>query len=83
MAEEKKFVRSTSDKMIAGVCGGLAQYFGIDATIVRALFVFFSLWVGGGVLVYIVLWVIMPEEGGTSIVEDVTSSSSSDAGDAE
>jgi len=70
---EKKFVRSTTDKMVAGVCGGLAKYFDIDVTIVRVLFVLFALAGGPGILAYIILWIVMPEEGGTSIAEDVTS----------
>jgi phage shock protein PspC (stress-responsive transcriptional regulator) len=61
--EGKKLYRSTTDKMLAGVCGGLAQYFGIDATIVRlifALLVFFG--VGSGIVLYIILALIMPLE---------------------
>lgn len=75
MAESKKFVRSTTDKMVAGVCGGLAKYFDIDTTIVRVLFVLFALAGGPGILAYIILWIVMPEDGGTSVVEDMTSSS--------
>lgn len=74
MAAEKKFTRSTTDKMIAGVAGGLAKYFDIDATIVRVLFVLFALAGGPGILAYIILWIVMPEEGGTSIVDDMSSS---------
>lgn len=60
---EKKLARSTTDRMIAGVAGGLAEYFDIDATLVRALFVIVTLLGGSGVLLYIILWVIMPESG--------------------
>lgn len=60
--EEKKLTRSASDKMIAGVCGGLAKYFGIDAVLVRILFVLFALAGGPGILLYIILWIVMPEE---------------------
>ena len=61
--ESKKLYRSNTDKMLAGVCGGLAQYFGIDSTIVRlifALLVFFG--VGSGIVLYIILALIMPLE---------------------
>jgi phage shock protein C len=61
--ENKKLYRSNTDKMLAGVCGGLAQYFGIDSTIVRlifALLVFFG--VGSGLILYIILALIMPLE---------------------
>ena len=61
----KKLFRSTSDKMIGGVCGGLAQYLEIDSTIVRiisAIIIFFS-W-GVGLAAYIVAWIIVPEDAG-------------------
>ena len=58
---EKKLVRPSSDRMIAGVCAGLGNYFGIDPTIIRILFVLFAIFVGGGILVYIILWLVMPE----------------------
>lgn len=58
---EKKLMRSTTDKMVAGVCGGLAEYFDIDATLVRALFVIVTLLGGSGLLIYIILWLVMPE----------------------
>jgi phage shock protein PspC (stress-responsive transcriptional regulator) len=61
--EGKKLYRSNTDRMLTGVCGGLAQYFGIDSTLVRlifALLVFFG--VGSGLILYIVLAVIMPLE---------------------
>ena len=61
--EGKKLYRSKTNKMIAGVCGGLAQYFGIDATVVRlilALLVFFGM--GSGILLYIILAILMPLE---------------------
>jgi len=61
--ETKKLYRSKTDKMISGVCGGLAQYFGVDATVVRlvfALLVFFG--VGSGVLLYIILAIVVPLE---------------------
>lgn len=61
--ESKKLYRSKTDKMISGVCGGLAQYFGVDATLVRlvfALLVFFG--VGSGVLLYIIMAIVVPLE---------------------
>ncbi|MCA9872057.1 MAG: PspC domain-containing protein [Ardenticatenaceae bacterium] len=59
---EKKLVRARDDRWFAGVCGGLGQYFGIDSTVIRVLFVLFSVFVGGGIIAYIILWIIMPEE---------------------
>ncbi len=59
---EKRLVRVEEGKMIAGVCTGLAQYLGVDVTIVRLLFALLTLFVGGGVLLYLILWLIMPME---------------------
>lgn len=60
MAEERKMVRS-ADKMIAGVCGGLAEYLNIDVVLIRVAFVLLGLAGGPGILLYIILWVVMPE----------------------
>jgi phage shock protein C len=57
----KKLYRSRSNRMLAGVCGGLADYFGIDPTIVRILMVLFALAGGPGLILYIVLLLIIPE----------------------
>jgi phage shock protein C len=57
---ERKLTKSTTNKMLAGVCGGLAEYFQVDATIIRLLWVVFSLCGGSGVLAYIAAAIIMP-----------------------
>jgi phage shock protein C len=61
--KDKKLTRSTDDRMLAGVAGGLADYLDIDPVIVRLLFVIITLFGGGfvGILLYVVLWIIMPE----------------------
>ncbi len=59
---EKKLYRSRTDKTICGVCGGLAKYLNMDVTIVRLLAVLLTLFVGGGLIAYIVAALIMPEE---------------------
>ena len=59
---ERSLVRPGNGKIIAGVCAGLADRFGISRTLVRIGFVFFGLF-GVGELVYIVLWIIMPKSG--------------------
>ncbi len=57
----KKLYRSNKEKMLAGVAGGLAEYFDVDPTIVRVVFVI-SLFLGGtGILAYVLLWIIVPE----------------------
>ena len=60
--EVKRLHRSTEDRWLLGVCGGLAEYFNVDATLVRVLFVLFSFAVGGGIFLYLILWIIMPLE---------------------
>ncbi len=57
---EKKLTRVEEGRMIAGVCAGLARYLGIDATVVRIIFVLLALFAAGGVLLYLILWLIMP-----------------------
>lgn len=56
--------RSRTDRMVAGVCGGLAEYFSIDPVIVRLIFVLVSLTSGIGVLLYPILWIVMPKGSG-------------------
>lgn len=58
-----KLYRSTTDKMLGGVCAGLGTYFSIDRTIVRLFFVVLTLLGGFGSLVYIILWIVIPQEG--------------------
>ena len=57
----KKLIKS-NNKIIAGVCGGIAEFFGWDYSLVRILYVLISIFSAGfpGVLVYIILWIIMP-----------------------
>ncbi len=62
MNEPKRLYRSREDRQIGGVCGGLAAYFGVDATIVRLVFVVMALFGGPGVILYLVLWAVVPEE---------------------
>ncbi|EAC3621256.1 PspC domain-containing protein [Listeria monocytogenes] len=56
----KKLYKSSSQKMIAGVCGGLAEYFGIEVTIIRLLWAGAVLFFGTGILLYILAAIIMP-----------------------
>ena len=60
----KQLYRSTTDKMIAGVCGGLAEYFAIDPVIVRIVAVVL-LFGGPGFLAYVILWIVVPPNPGT------------------
>ena len=58
---EKKLYLSKKDKKVGGVCGGIAEYFGLDSTLIRLIFVLFGLIVGSGLLAYIIAWIVMPE----------------------
>jgi phage shock protein C len=61
---ERKLKRSNKDKMLGGVCGGLGEYLNIDPTIVRLIFIILALAGGPGILIYIILWLIMPLDDG-------------------
>jgi phage shock protein C len=56
----KKLMRSNTDKKIAGVCGGLAEYFDIDSTVIRLLWVLALFFAGTGGLIYLILWIVLP-----------------------
>ena len=56
----KKLYRSATDKKLGGVCGGIAEYFDIDSTLVRLAWVLFTLFVGAGLLGYIIALLVMP-----------------------
>ena len=60
--EEKKRLTRSNNKMIGGVCPGLAEYLDIDPTIVRIVWVLMVLFAGFGILLYIILWLIMPKQ---------------------
>ena len=58
----KRLVRVKKGRMLAGVCGGVAKYLDIDPVIIRILWVAFTLVYGVGLLVYIIAWILIPEE---------------------
>lgn len=60
---QTRLYRSRTDSMVAGVCGGLGEYLRIDSTIVRIFFVLLALGSGIGVLLYMVLWLVIPRQG--------------------
>ncbi|MCI7781552.1 MAG: PspC domain-containing protein [Parabacteroides sp.] len=57
---EKKLSRS-NNKMIGGVCAGIAEYLGLDPTIVRIVWVLLLFFAGFGILLYLILWIVMPK----------------------
>ena len=62
MDPTEKLYRSRTDRQVAGVCGGLAKRFNVDATLVRVLFIVLGIFGGSGVLLYIAMWIIVPQE---------------------
>jgi phage shock protein C len=56
----KRLTRSTTNKKIAGVCGGLAEYFDLDPTLVRIVWLLLVLFAGTGILAYLILWIALP-----------------------
>ena len=66
VSKTKKLYRSTSDRMLGGVCGGIAEYFDCDATIIRVIYVLLSVFTAAfpGILVYIFCLIIIPTDPG-------------------
>ena len=62
MSESKKLHRSMTDKKIFGVCGGFAEYFDVDVTIMRIIFLILLFCAGGGLLAYLICALVMPEQ---------------------
>lgn len=59
----KRLERSETNKVIAGVAGGIGEYFEIDPTIIRLIFILLTIFGGSGILIYIIFWLIMPSSG--------------------
>jgi phage shock protein C len=62
----QKLYRNETDRMIAGVCGGLAKFFNVEATLVRLVFLLLFFLGGSGFLLYLILWIIVPQESHTA-----------------
>ncbi len=62
MDPTRKLQRSRTDRKLAGICGGLAQYFNVDPTLVRVLFVLLAVLGGSGLVLYLAMWIIVPNE---------------------
>jgi phage shock protein PspC (stress-responsive transcriptional regulator) len=60
----KQLIRPQTGRMVAGVCAGIGDYFGVDANLVRVIFAALTIFsIGAGALVYVVAWAVVPEEG--------------------
>jgi len=77
----KVLMRRRDGRMLAGVCAGIADYLGLDVTLVRVIWAVVAVLTGGaGVLAYLAAWVIIPDEGQkSSIAENLTTKKNSDA----
>jgi phage shock protein C len=62
MSQTRKLYRSQTNRMLGGVCGGLAEYFNTDATLIRVLFVVLTVLGGTGPLIYLAMWIIVPSQ---------------------
>jgi phage shock protein C len=57
---EKKLYRSQTNRVLAGIAGGLGEYFDVDPTIIRLLFILMIVFGGSGIIIYLILWILMP-----------------------
>lgn len=69
---EKRLHKSSKSKMICGVCGGLAEYFKIDPTIVRLIFVLVGLFKGTGLFIYVIAAIVMPFDSSVEDEDDIS-----------
>jgi phage shock protein C len=62
MDPNRKLYRSKTNRKLAGVCGGLAQYLNVDATVIRGALVLLAVLGGSGLVLYLAMWIIVPDE---------------------
>ena len=62
MDPARKLYRSKTNRKLAGVCGGLGEYFNVDATLIRVLFVLLAVLGGSGLVLYLAMWILVPKE---------------------
>lgn len=60
--EIRRLYRSDEDRVIAGICGGLGDYFGIDPVLIRLVWIIFALTGGMGIVMYLLFWIFIPRE---------------------
>jgi len=61
VSTDKRLCRSRSNRTLAGVCAGIAEYYGWDPTLVRVAWIVLTLLGGSGILLYLIMWLVMPE----------------------
>ena len=62
MDPSEKLYRSRTNRQVAGVCGGLAERFNVDVTLMRVLFIVLAIFGGAGIVLYIAMWIVVPEQ---------------------
>ena len=64
MSTGKKLLRSRTDRWLAGICGGIADYFDVDSALVRLIYLLLTFFSAGfpGLMIYLVLWLVMPKD---------------------
>jgi phage shock protein C len=62
MDPTRRLYRSRSDRKLAGICGGLGQFFNLDPTLIRVLFVVLAVLGGSGILIYLAMWIMVPNQ---------------------
>ena len=62
METTRRLYRSKNNRKLAGVCGGLGEYLGADPTVVRVLFIVLAVFGGAGLIIYLAMWLIVPQE---------------------
>jgi phage shock protein C len=79
---EKRLMRSKTNRMVAGICGGIGEYFGIDANIIRVVWIVITALSGflPGILAYVLVWLVVPEGGQEDTIEATYSVKQEDAG---
>lgn len=70
--QTKRLNRSTKNQMIAGVCAGLGEYFAVDPTVIRLIFVLATIFGGYGIIAYVILWIVLPEGSDKQIASEDT-----------
>jgi phage shock protein C len=70
----KTLYRSSTNKKIAGICGGIAEYFQLDPTLIRIIWLSSVLMGGTGILVYVICWIIVPEKQNSHVISAIQSS---------
>jgi phage shock protein C len=70
MNQDRSLYRSSKDKMIGGVAGGLGEWMNIDPTLIRIALILLTLVFGGGIITYIILWIVLPADDPSLIIEN-------------